>query len=321
MALAAAVRGPGEEKAFTPVHVPGWARGSWNPLVCDGTALRPNVLLSGKLLALWLLVHRGPLWRPRVHLPFLEVLDRLGPAAPVLQGAMTAAFLLFTAALLLNRVPRTSCFALGGMVLLAIAMNRTNFSNNSTFAGCFLLLLGLHEPGRPPVLLRWQIVIVYFGAGLNKLLDVDWRSGVFFEYWTHEVLALGTYMDLAALLPPLALSVATSWLVILLELGLAAGFAWPRSVPWAIGVGLFFHVGMLVFTGGEISWLFLYVMGAAFVAVAPWPTDDTAEDRRGARGLGVRLLTRPATYAVVATLLLWEPLPGFMRRTVALLTG
>lgn len=264
------------------------SRASWNPLVCGDTSLPANRLLSAKLLALFLLAHLGPLWTPRIHLPFLRFLDHLGPAAPVLELGMTVALLCFAGTLLLNRIPRASCFALGFLVLLGILMDRTVYSNNKTFAGAFLLLLGLQEPDRPPLILRAQLVLVYFGAGLNKLLDPDWRGGIFFEFWTHAVLDHTLYMEVAELLPPLVLSKAMSWFVMFTEFGLALGFAMPGLVPWVIAFGILFHVGMLVFTGGEISWVFLYAMSAAFVAVARWPSTPLEVRYRGGIGLVLR---------------------------------
>lgn len=293
-------------------------RRSWNPLACGGTALPANVLLSGKLLALWLMVHRGPTWSARIHLPFVPVFDRLGPVEPFLLDAVTAAFLLFTVTLLVNRIPRTSCVALGTIVLLTIAMNRTAYANNLTFAGSFLLLLGLQD-GRPAEgddgsaqgdglrwLLRAQLVLVYLGAGVNKLLDADWRSGVYFEFWTHRILEHELYVEMAAALPPLLLSKAMCWFVIGTELALAIGFALPRLYRWVIAAGVFFHVGMLVFTGGQISWLFLYVMCASYAAVAPWPRTPLEVRYRGRAG---RWLQRVAGAVDVEGLYRWHTGP------------
>jgi len=289
-------------------------RRSWNPLVCGVTSLAPNLLLSGKLLALWLMVHRGPTWTARVHLPFVRLFDRLGPLEPLLLDGVTVAFAIFTVTLLVNRMPRASCFALGAIVLLTVAMNRTAYSNNLTFAGSFLLLLGLQDgeereadgadrDGGLRWLLRAQLVLVYFGAGLNKLLDPDWRSGVYFDFWTHRILEHELYIEIAGALSPLLLSKAMGWFVIGTELALAVGFALPRFYRWVIPAGLLFHVGMLVFTGGRISWLFLYVMGAAYVAVAPWPRVPLEV---GARGRAGRWLRRLVAWIDVEGLYHWR---------------
>ncbi len=291
---------------------------SWNPLDCRGASLPPNVLLAGKLLGLWLVVHRGPIWWPRVHVPFLRVFDGLGPATPWVEATMAGAFLLFCTTLFLNRIPRVSCLALGTLVLTGIAMSRGTFSNNTTFVGCVLVLLGLHDRTTGVTLLRAQIALVYFGAGINKLLDADWRTGHFVEFWSREILQLGWYAPTAALLPVGALSLALGWLAITTELGLAVGFAVRRFTPWAIGVGLAFHAGLLLFTGGRVSWLFLYVMAAAFLAVAPWPEERTTTEA-SPTPRRPRWTTRPATYLAVALLLLWQPLPSFVDRTLALL--
>ena len=64
-------------------------------------------------------------------------------------------------------------------MLLAVVSSKAYYGNNKTFCGLMLVLTGLHAPGTQPRFMRWQLAITYFGAGLNKLLDGDWHSGVF----------------------------------------------------------------------------------------------------------------------------------------------
>ena len=72
-----------------------------------------------------------------------------------------------------------TAFLLGMSLLLSVLASKAYYGNNKTFCGLMLVLASLHQPGQSPWMLRLQMVIVYFGAGLNKLLDPDWRSGVF----------------------------------------------------------------------------------------------------------------------------------------------
>ncbi len=242
------------------------AEASWNPLRCDGTALPPTVLLAAKLLVLFLLAIGG--YGFDVFLPFLPALDavrELGALRPAYRGL----FLLLAAALFLNRRVRLACFGLGALKLLALLACRTSWSNSHTFFACFLLLAGLQPRGRPPHLLRLQVALVYFGAGLNKLCLADWRGGVFFEHWTSAVLGLELYPALAAWFPERLLSTLVSWLTIGLELGLGPALLWKRSRRAALLGGLLFHAGMLVFTGGRISWIFGYAMASAYLVFLP----------------------------------------------------
>ena len=86
-------------------------------------------------------------------------------------------------------------------MLLAVVSSKAYYGNNKTFCGLMFFLTGLYAPGTPPFV-RWQLGITYFGAGLNKLLDGDWHTGVFFENWAVNRLHHSWYIALDSLLPP-----------------------------------------------------------------------------------------------------------------------
>ena len=72
------------------------------------------------------------------------------------------------AALLLNVRVRLTSFLLGMSLLISVVASKAYYGNNKTFCGLMLVLASLHQPGRSPWMLRLQLVVVYFGAGLNK---------------------------------------------------------------------------------------------------------------------------------------------------------
>ena len=139
--------------------------------------------------------------------------------------------------------------------------------------GAVLTLIGLYTSERSVWLLRIQVAMIYFGAGLNKILDPDWLSGQFFEHWTVN-LEHDLYLRAAALLPPMALSKFLCWATIATELSLFVGFAWPRLWVFAIWLGILFHAAMTLFTGITFV-LFLYVAPIAYFAFARWPRTTT----------------------------------------------
>jgi len=153
-----------------------------NPLRCGGTALPTNLLLMAKLIALCLLLTNHVRLLPDPFLPFVPLIDRIGAPA-TFQFVLQMVFIASAIALLFNRWVRASCLLLGGSILIGVISSKAYYGNNKTFCGLILFLTGLYEPGREPWLLRIQFAIVYFGAGLNKLLDPDWQSGVFMEHW------------------------------------------------------------------------------------------------------------------------------------------
>jgi len=247
---------------------------SWNPLKCGGTSLPENLLLVAKLLVIYLLLAGGPgFGRSGVFLPFILVFDQISSPLLFLR-TLEILFLIFSISLIFNNHVRLSCLALGLVLLISIFASRLLFSNTRFFYASFLILIGLHDKGwRQPFFLRWQVAIVYFGAGLNKLLNMDWRSGQYFEFWTQQLLHLEWYKQLADFFPEMALSQFMCWLTIIIELALAVGFLVHRLHSLAIGLGIFFHAGMLIFSGGfTIPWIFLYAMCSSYLVFIDWPT-------------------------------------------------
>jgi predicted DCC family thiol-disulfide oxidoreductase YuxK len=245
------------------------ALAAWNPLKCSGTALPVNLLLCAKLIALTLLITGHVRLLPAPFLPFIPILDSLPPAA--FQHTLQAAFVISAVALLFNRSVRLSSLILGGTILLGVLASKAYYGNNKTFCGCILVLIGLYQPGRQPWLLRYQLVIVYLGAGLNKLLDADWRSGVFFENWAVHRLHQPVYLTIAHLLPPMALARIMSWMTIGTELGLSVVFQIRRLYRWGIYASLLLHSGMLFFTGTTFT-MFFYAMSASMLVFVEWPS-------------------------------------------------
>lgn len=246
---------------------------SWNPLRLRDAALPVPLLLSAKLIAVTLLAtgHVGTL--PDPFLPFLPVFDRI--AAPAhFRTALQVLFLVGSVSLLFNRRVRLASFVVGATILVGIASSRIYWANNTFFCGAFLTLIGLYASNRSVWLLRAQVALIYFGAGLNKALDPDWLSGQFFENWAVVNLEHDLYTRLSALLPPLALSRLMCWATIATELSLFVGFTAPRLWPFAIWLGILFHAAMTVFTGITFV-LFLYVAPAAYFAFVRWPQATT----------------------------------------------
>jgi predicted DCC family thiol-disulfide oxidoreductase YuxK len=249
-----------------------------NPLAVSRTVLPLPVLLLAKLLTL---VCLRSVWTslPAPFLPFVPLFDQLG-APDLVQRAFQVVFLVAAVALLINQSVRTACLTLGAVVLLALFSHRGLYANNIFFAGCLLLLAGLTVPGRRPRLLQLQVALLYFGAGFNKLLDVDWRSGQFFAYWMERIpdywrqsllhgMPHAILLHVSAWLPPGLLWLLLGWCTIAVELSLGVGFLVRRFNRIAIVVGLCFHTALLVLTGRTYG--FFYWAPISYLAFVEWP--------------------------------------------------
>ena len=246
---------------------------SWNPLRFDSPELPMELLILAKVLALVLLLTNHVKILPDPWLPFVRGIDLIPPA--LFQRTLQTMLIVSALALLLNRRVRLSSLILGATILLAVVSSKAYYGNNKTFCGLALFLTGLHVPGREPWTLRCQLAITYFGAGLNKLLDGDWHSGVFFENWAVNRLRQPWYIALNSLLPPMVLARFMCWTTIVTELGVVPAILIRRLYPVAIYANILFQAGLLLFTGTTFT-LFFYSMTAVSLAFVTWPEGPLA---------------------------------------------
>jgi hypothetical protein len=242
---------------------------SWNPLKCRGTDLPLNLTILVKVLAMVLLLVNHVRILPDPWLPFIPGLDLFPPL--LFQRTLQTVFVVSAVAIVFNRRVRLASLVLGSTLLLAVVSSKAYYGNNKTFCGLMLLLAGLYQQGGPNFI-RWQLAITYFGAGLNKALDGDWHSGIFFENWAVNRLQQPWYIALDSKLPPLVLARFMCWTTIVTELATVPCLLIPSLQYWAILANIFFQSSLLLFTGTTFT-LFFYSMTAASLAFFSWPAD------------------------------------------------
>jgi predicted DCC family thiol-disulfide oxidoreductase YuxK len=226
-------------------------------------------LLAAKLAVVCLVLRLT--WRdlPNPFLPFLPVFDYFRHT-PLFGWGLKVAVLLGSAAVLFNYRVRVACLVIGSAFLVGILASRPYFENNIMYLGCLLFLLGLYEPRTGPWLIRAQIVLVFFAAALNKLLDPSWRSGQFFDYWASVYVNKSFYFQLSSWLPEILLPRVMSWLTIVIEFAISLGLLFRRSRMWAIWLGLLLAVGQNFLTERTFG-VFFYVMPISYLAFVDWP--------------------------------------------------
>lgn len=233
------------------------------------------MLLAAKLLAfhaLWLRKRTG--FEPP-FLPFFPSLDHPAVVAlwPWLLGIVFGAGIVLLA---FNLAPRLGAAGVGSALLLDLLASRIRYSNNTLFFDLLLLIIALsgpHDVRR--VGLRAQIALLYAGAAINKLFLPDWHSGQFFRFWSHDVLQLEWFATLDQKWGA-GFSIGMSWLTIVFELVLAVLVCRPRYTRLFVALALAFHVGILFYTGGVFSWIFLRVMLVAYLGLLDGPVGAPA---------------------------------------------
>ena len=244
---------------------------SRNPLRCGGTALPTEVLLMAKLIALALLLTNHVRLMPDPFLPFVPVLEHIAPPA-VFQNTLKVLFVTSALALLFNVAVRASAFTLGATILVAILSSKAYYGNNKTFCGLMLLLAGIYVPRWGKALLQAQLALVYFGAGLNKLLDPDWQSGQFFDHWAADGLKNPVFIWARQFFPPLALGKIACWGTAIAELGASVALVFKKLQVIGMWANALFQAGLLLFTGTTFT-MFFYAMQSASLVFARWPRD------------------------------------------------
>lgn len=240
------------------------------PFELRGLGLPENVVLLVRLLAITLLAtwHVQQIQTP--FLPFLSIFDIL--PGEVWRTAIQAVLIVACLAILFTRRIRTASLFAGLALLAAVASSRAYYGNNKTFVALLLILAALSHKSGTPWLLRAQVALVYFGAGLNKILDPHWQSGQFFHFWAGERLANPLYLWLDSVLPALVTAKAFCWSTIGIELVLAVLMLLPALAMTSIWISALFQAALLLFTGDTFN-LFHYAMQASLLAFVTWPKE------------------------------------------------
>jgi len=236
----------------------------------------PALLVMGKLLFA-LLICEGFLSKLGLpFLPFVPWLDVLRESlgddlAYEYQLAYQGVFLLSGLLLWLNIRPRAASIVLGLCVVFLMIGSRPMFRNHVFVVGCFFLLAGLSARGRSPVLLYWQLSLIYLGASLDKILLEDWATGRFMDNFLANARVNPVYLALSEVLPASWLAKSFSWGSIATELAIGLGFLFRRTRAAAVWLAVLFHFSLYVLLEGDTFGHFLEDLLLAFGVVVAWP--------------------------------------------------
>jgi hypothetical protein len=247
-----------------------FARSSWNPLRITGTDLSPQILLMVKLVVIGLFLKNYHLRFPDVFAPFIEWLDLFPITTPWYRRIFTVVFTFSGIGLLFNRAVRKNCLIIGALILIGVLSSKVHYRNAKVFAGVLFFLAGLQERGRSPTLIWWQLAIMYFGAGLNKLLEPDWRSGQYFAYFLTELRPSDIYALFAPMLPGIWTAKLMCWFIIAAELGAGVLFVSRRFRPAAVCLGTSVHAGAAILVTGDYG-IYLTAVLASYLSCLAWP--------------------------------------------------
>ena len=234
-------------------------------------------------------------WMKLPYLPFIGWLDAIPNI--VIRIPLVAVIMVSPVFILLQYRPRLFSLLIGCAIVFMVTSSRPLYSTNLLFQGCLFLLIGLYrEDDRP---FRWQLVILYVAAGLNKALLADWWNG---RYMVNFAAEFGSDLNFL-----LKFILENEWLARLLGQAtiftefilIPALLLRRKTVKLAVIFGGIFHVGMLVLTFGKLSIIYLYFVSAAYLLLFPLP------ENRGKAPFLIRYRYEIVATLYFGTLLLW----------------
>ncbi len=208
---------------------------------------------------------------PKPFLPFFLLFDHI--PGLLFQSILNAGAVVFVILLFTNQKVRLSCFVLGTIFLVGTLSSKIYYSNAKVYCGLIYLMTALNENRRRPWLIQLQIIVVYFGAGINKLFEPDWRSGQYFDHWMVNVIQAKFYTFLADATSHEMLSKIFSWKTIVVEivvLPLTLLFKrWHRVGIW---IGMVFHTFAFWLAGFSFE-VFYSAILISYISFAQFPSN------------------------------------------------
>ncbi len=214
----------------------------------EGTKLHPNVLLMCKLLVILMTAHHMFFKISDPHIPFVQALDWFHNHPNFFKYTLRALYACSAFALLFNIKVRTASIITGLVVILSILSSKPLFFNHLFICACALFLAGLTNNKQPPYLLIYQLSIVYFGASLNKFLQLDWWSGAFMDTWLGTARENPVYLFLADILPEMLFAKILSWIAMFTEFAIAILILFKRTRSLTLWFIIVFHLSLYTLT-------------------------------------------------------------------------
>ena len=211
------------------------------PFQFAGTAMHANVLLMCKLLLLLIIAHHFFFKINDPFIPFIPFLDTFNEYPGIFKYVLRAGFVLGSFGLLFNYFVRSSALLVGTIVILGLVASKPLFNNHTFVVGCALLLAGLTDNKQPPILLIYQLSLVYIGASVNKFMDHDWWSGAFMNFWLEEARGNILYIEVASWLPELVFAKILSYIAMFTEFIIGITLLFKKYRTKSIWFIILFH--------------------------------------------------------------------------------
>jgi hypothetical protein len=161
------------------------------------------------------------------------------------------------------------------------------FRNHLFICGCAFLLSGLTDKSKDPWLLYFQLSLIYLGAVLNKVLQIDWWNGQFMHNWLLEARENPYYEIAHEIFPNRILPKILSWSSMAIELSISFMLLFKKYHRTAVWTILIFHTTILTFTASRFGHFFedIVIYLLVFSSWPEGPIQVTIDTKRALRNL------------------------------------
>ena len=232
------------------------------------TKFPTNIDLMYKLIVILPIFHHY-LFKNYLKLPFLDFINEIGNFHLIYWIVILLTIIGITITLF-NIAPKIGSGMIAFCLLTITIGCRSCYSDSRLYIASLLILLAIYQKDFGIKLLRWQVIILYFGSGINKLLDPDWQSGIYMDNWLDYKMNFSLYKEFATILPDLLLAQIISWSVIVIELLICFCFTKKTYFKAAIWLGIVMHSSSIVITNHTFG-SFVAAVIISYLAFLEWP--------------------------------------------------
>ncbi len=211
------------------------------PLNFSVEGMQPNILLMCKLMFVMLILYGFVGYIEDPHVPYIPQLDVFLNFPNVFKVTFKSIFLVSGILLLFNIKPKTMAIVLGSSIIIILLASKPLFRNHLFICGCVFLLAGCTHKNSYPWLLFVQLSLVYLGAFINKIFQIDWWNGQFMHNWLVNARENQIFIYTAGLLPDMWLAKVMSWSAMLTEITISILLFFRNKHQLTVWMILLFH--------------------------------------------------------------------------------
>ncbi|SDE47872.1 Vitamin K-dependent gamma-carboxylase [Dyadobacter soli] len=245
----------------------------FNPFYIKGKAVAPELVLAVRFLAVYLMLTKefpfnGNQGSGRFY-PLVGLLDQLGTDEQFNTGVRLL-FMGGIALMMFSQFVRLGALGVGMAFLTGLLSCQICISVAHLFTGCVFLCTALSNDVTGTDLIRFQLVVLYLGADLNKVTDNDWWTGASMETLLVTKHQIASYMKLARAFPAGFLSQIMGIGVIVLQMAIAILLLRRKTIIYAMLMALVLHLPMVLLMHMTFG-PFLFALVTAYGSLLTWP--------------------------------------------------